>query len=559
MAIPHKQLTFGTVFPKSVPPSRQLHLADVSQEKYDEHFALRVLQGIVARGQPSIVLNSPVRDVHPKGKYCSYDLDDSIWTSRLGSQGYRVTEVPDALDLVSIYRDHISGAVLYEDLGPHYVNLALMIAARHSAIPCTPFLARRLGLDVVEDIRDRWANAADAYTWALDNLRTDCHPYLVAVTPDRHFCMMDYLAQHRVFTCDIGNFHSADEGRVFSQVLRTSPPCSPVIGVWDLFYGRYSLDPDMDYERIFIDTVSEHGHFFLVTHDCSNMSLHSGLPAPPLPARIPPAPQAVEVGKTYLCFIFSEGDNVTFQTRNRPTIWQDPARGTVPLGWSIAPLMTELFPDVVAYYEESRTANDEWVIATSGIGYCMPSRLGAKLDENDRAAAKDRFFALTEQASAMTGVDSVWILDHRETGGPSRTDTEYVADPDTIASLIDGCPSVRYVFCDYPDFFDRRLFTPKQYVKSGVPVMHARTGMGSSLPLVEQIRGLAGEPGETPFVFVFVSGWAESPSSIKKCVDELGGSFVALGPRQFAETYLAWENAGSDRSARAPSARAPSA
>lgn len=538
---------FTRLLPRSAAPAEELHLFDVRTERYDEHFAARVLQGIVARTQPRIALNAGVRDAHPSDVYAASDLDDTLWLRRLETRGHRLVSVSSLEDLVDIYRSEIAGAVLYEDTGNSAINIALMLASCTDALPCTPFLARRLNLPVLEDTRERWPNAEHAYRWALEHLRTRCHPALTATSPERYFNMMDYLAEFKVFTCHLPNFHTQDELGVFTDILQSSPAGSPVVGVWDLFYARYSLDPDSDYERDFIDLISRYGSHFLVTHDCGNLSLHSGLPVVrPLPQNPGKAVQTEE-GRTYISFLFSEGDNLTFQVRNRPVIWEDPARGSVPLGWSIAPAMFNLFPDAAAYYEDTRSPQDSWIIANSGIGYCMPSLLGKNLSQDEQELAFQRYCDLTNEASEELGIHLIWILDHRPRTGQGRTSEEYVADPETVRRLTHNCPAVRAVFCDYPDLFDNRDFSPKQYVVNGVPVLHARTRSSPGQTLVEQIRDVAREAGAPPFVFVFVSGWSESPSSIQECVKQLGPDFVTLAPADLAATYLEWSRSGAGR------------
>ncbi|MCL4499701.1 MAG: hypothetical protein M1335_05615 [Chloroflexi bacterium] len=506
---------------------------------------------------------SGVRDAHtPQDSSCP-DLDDTIWIEALKKRGHEFDVLDNPLDLVQAHRASISGAVLYEDRGNFSINNALMISAQKDAIPCTPFLAEKLNLPVVFDTRGMWRDAAEAYSWAVENLWQACHQSAAAFSPNYYFNMMDYLAQHKIFTCHLPNFSSEAEEEVISRVLDLLPPGSPVIGVWDLYYPRYSLDPENDYERMFIDKISEHGHFFLVTHDCGNLSVHSGLksrlqatvdgPEDRLRVtgdRIQSAP-AARPGKTYLSFLFSEGDNLTFQMRNRPVIWEDPARGKAPLGWSTAPLMLELCPLAFDYYESKRTPNDCWVVACSGIGYFFPSMIFKDLSAERAQEAFQRIYRATNEAMESIGADVLWILDHRVRRSGSRTDTEYVADARLIENVLKIAPAAKSVVCDYPDMFDTRNFSPKEYLVNSVPVFHARNRYSPGLTLPEMIRKAAAQPGP-PFMLVFVSGWGESPSSVLKYMEELGDGFEAVRPDVMAEMYLGWlgSNANSEVSAK---------
>ena len=56
-------------------------------------------------------------------------------------------------------------------------------------------------------------------------------------------------------------------------------------------------------------------------------------------------------------------------------IWDDPARGSVPLMWAIGPALCLRSPQVMHYFYTTRTANDYFVAADNGAGYLNPGEL----------------------------------------------------------------------------------------------------------------------------------------------------------------------------------------
>merc|ERR1711907_629426 len=48
-------------------------------------------------------------------------------------------------------------------------------------------------------------------------------------------------------------------------------------------------------------------------------------------------------------------------------------RGQIPLGWTISPGLNELASPIIAYLKETRTPNDDFVGAPSGLGYVYPA------------------------------------------------------------------------------------------------------------------------------------------------------------------------------------------
>lgn len=87
-----------------------------------------------------------------------------------------------------------------------------------------------------------------------------------------------------------------------------------------------------------------------------NSTIHSGFRAPIEPQR-PASPPPLET-KVYLTFTFAEGDNVQYDQHRLRQIWDDPNRGTVPLNWSVSPLLVDLAPLIISHYLSTATPND---------------------------------------------------------------------------------------------------------------------------------------------------------------------------------------------------------
>ncbi len=97
-------------------------------------------------------------------------------------------------------------------------------------------------------------------------------------------------------------------------------------------------------------------------------------PTPPSPPRPPPPPAAGPVHT--VAFITSDGDNIQI-LQHKDFIdddhYQSTARGSIPVGWSYAPVMAELMPTLLDWVRSNLTANDELSAGPSGVGYAFPS------------------------------------------------------------------------------------------------------------------------------------------------------------------------------------------
>ncbi len=156
----------GSVLPRFPRPLR-LDVADITTANGADQALLTTLQGIVNRRRPRI------------WTLLATDGSDQTWldTLRIPHRGVR-----DPLSLVDRYRHEISGAVLYDIDVPDSVNVATTIAGLKGAVIADPDQAKSLGLKVVQDLRGKFTDRVEAYTWQLANLWPHCtHTMLTGI------------------------------------------------------------------------------------------------------------------------------------------------------------------------------------------------------------------------------------------------------------------------------------------------------------------------------------------------------------------------------------------
>ncbi len=82
---------------------------------------------------------------------------------------------------------------------------------------------------------------------------------------------------------------------------------------------------------------------------------------------IPPVPPLQN--KIYVSITLSDGDNVQYMQHTMYMNWQSSARGTVPIGWTVQPLLANFDPEMLNYFWSTATTNDCLVAGPSGAGY----------------------------------------------------------------------------------------------------------------------------------------------------------------------------------------------
>ncbi len=118
----------------------------------------------------------------------------------------------------------------------------------------------------------------------------------------------------------------------------------------------------------------------LASDYCINLEVWSAV-RHQIPAVVQPTP-AVEVSavsqKVYLSFTISDGDNLQYCQHRMLRLWHDQVRGSLPIGWTIAPALMEVAPALAAYYMSSVTPNDELIAGPCGAAYMFPAHWPAE-------------------------------------------------------------------------------------------------------------------------------------------------------------------------------------
>jgi hypothetical protein len=93
--------------------------------------------------------------------------------------------------------------------------------------------------------------------------------------------------------------------------------------------------------------------------------------------------------KTYILYYMGDYDSAAWLSRMTPSIWNDPARGMIPLMWPYNPNLSDRAPHVFDYVYRTRTKNDFFAAGDSGAGYLNPTFLLEPRVHSDLPSAMD--------------------------------------------------------------------------------------------------------------------------------------------------------------------------
>lgn len=316
-----------------------------------EMYLFASLKGIVNRVQPRLF--SYEGDAFAEGQY--------TW---LQSLGLNWTETSNKWDLITKYRNEISGLIVYDPDQIHTVNLATVLAKNRNALIVSPVLLSRLtaapyNLPILVDLRGQFTSKLQVYQTMYNTYWPNVDKrILIGLNPDAHkAALREYAVAIGAATIWLDP-NVAGESELLNSFLSSMPAGANYMGWW----------PE---EAPGVQRASQYGIATVASDWSTNLTVHSGTSRTVTPKPIPAKPALQN--KLYVAFILSDGDNLQYVEHLMRKLWNNPDRGAVPIGWTVSPAMLDAMPGALNYYWQSATNNDNLISGPSGYGYTYPN------------------------------------------------------------------------------------------------------------------------------------------------------------------------------------------
>jgi hypothetical protein len=361
----------------SFQPIEHLDVYDFRDATQDIQLAATICVGIINRPQPRV--------------YLIFSNDDEYWLLQLANAvpQTRITSKGDdaLIELLNSYHTEIKGLIIYDPACIDSINVATTLAGLRSGVVVSPALAQNLAeryqLPLIMDLcAFRWRSRLQAYLWAKEHLLPECASRLVAgMNPTISNGLRSFLVATRTFVYWLdsrgylpdGHAGVLSERGLMRQIFRAYTPNSLHLGwVIDEFSGiallsRFALAmvPSDYFNNLEVWTAIKPAS---IEHSTGGTESQ----AQSLPLAVSPTNNH-GTHNVYISFTLSDGDNIQYCQHQLLPLWNDPVRGTIPLGWTLSLLLHQSAPAIGAYYRETATANDELVAGPSGAGYMYPT------------------------------------------------------------------------------------------------------------------------------------------------------------------------------------------
>ncbi|WP_376796095.1 GxGYxYP domain-containing protein [Thermogemmatispora sp.] len=506
-------------------PERLL-VADLRQTSFAVKLAASTLAGLVNRSQPQLYL-------------VTHD-DDLFWLrSALVPWSVALEELAPSGEtllgeLVTRFRQHFRGVIVYDPLRPVSINVATTLAGSHAGVVVAPELLPRLQAaaekPILMDLRlARWPSESFAYRWAKETTQAQRSQRILAgMCPEIPSGLRSFLVATGTFVhwLDSRSWHpsAAQQRQLLKELLADLQPGSVHLGWF----------PD---EGSGVTLASEQAVAVLASDHCNNLEVWNALQPTepgqrlqvlaeryqrrraqhPLPALEP---------RVYLALTMSDGDNLQYAQHRLLHLWRDPARGRLPLGWTIAPALVEAAPALAAYYLETASPQDELIAGPSGAAYIFPSRWPS--------AELPAFLEHSQRLLSAMGLSLLQVLDGgwcQRLGLPLPTSMRMynverqrafieALQPSGLRGLLTGAGGLTL-----------------NYKKiHGLPVYHNLGLVSSASQLVQVVKGMQTLHRARPlFLQLYVLAWRLTPSILLEALQALDETVYPVTPGQLLQ------------------------
>ena len=500
-------------------------------------FAAVVFQGLVNRKAARIYLIWDNSDVFWREKFVEMEYIQEIETVNTDElPELAARSFPDSFDGLLVYDENV---LTTDGVEAVLVNVITAIAGKERLIPVPAERVKEWDLPVRFDVRGRWESVDAAYQWLLSKYPDFASRGTIAHLHPKILRIRDYMAAFNVLPLFYWVGMSDETKDLFEDILYSTGPNQPVIGLWHVAHHQGLADPAgitaENCEHSFVRHISSFGKYLIVIERMANLTYHSSLSLKETTFRKRAGKPPVELEqKVYITFLVSDGDNIWYITKGDafpgPRWWGNSHRGEVPVAWTIAPVLADLMPGTLSYFYRTATENDSF-LAAMGLDYIFMDHYATRYENRDEILRE--YFTAVGKYMKKIDIKGAWLwhdVHLQDPIEPGRGLEELM-----IASQAN--PQLEVIFADY----SRRpkvTYEKANFMVNDVPVFHALTMGGlDAKKMADEVREQTPSDVRPAFMHIFAVNWVHNPATLAELASELGPEYVVVGPETLGELY----------------------
>jgi len=466
--------------------------------------ALISLQGIVNLQGPLLYF------VYPEG--WDYRFTPEIKKYLTQKRYYTFTEIAKPEDAVRLFKDKISGYVIWDNKVRTSLTVAFTIAGIEKSIVVDesqiPYM-ESLGIPKKYDLRNRFDGMNDAaiYQWAYDNFWKSCSKDKIVWMGGESGKIMkpgvaDWGIQQNAFFTDLSTRPSDSiEYAMADKLLSEMNPMGMV-------FGWHSYAKDFEEEHVTL--CSKHGLRVEGLHTLPNMSFMSKVPGTP-------------------GFVYKNNHNVV--GKSKPDAgkkiyisciqtdclglgaWNRPGRGDIPYTWEVTMNWSWLAPAMLEYFYTQASANDYFIGSLGGPGYVYP-----------KAVPVEKRAALMKETARLMKLLDLKIFEIMDWSQGSTVLGNTELTEEVVSQFVNWMPDLLGLVNGYTASYTFGI-------KKGIPLLSFDYYLSPDRledEAVADLKELAVlNPVKPYFLLMHVRQWSDI-SRVKAILDKLGPEFEVV-------------------------------
>ncbi|MBI4661952.1 MAG: hypothetical protein HY735_24280 [Verrucomicrobia bacterium] len=338
---------------------------------------------------------------------------------------------------------------------------------------------------------------------------------------------------------------------MFENAIRSTGPNQIVVGLWNIptwnvsGFEERGKPAGIQNEHELVRLLSHYGKGLVTTAErgVANLSYQSGMMMTTNTWRYQPRsqPQAsLDSSKVYVTFVISDGDNVGyiqwFDLLTSARWWDDVARGSVRINWTLTPSLSKMMPGVMSYLFKTTTTNDSFITSDAGYGYMLP-RLFGNAYLNREEIQRDWYGKTAGLAAAVDMKSLHFLYDYDyESSGP--LDSAAVRELNYLVQEFRPRAQLKSLVLDY-GLRNGVNSSNADFMVGGIPCFQSLTwgGVASDDDFISQI--ITNTPPHRPaFMQVFCENWRFTPTRISSIAARLGAQYTVIDAETLGDLYV---------------------
>ncbi|HEV2330591.1 MAG TPA: hypothetical protein VGY56_17560 [Verrucomicrobiae bacterium] len=488
-------------------PTGSIECIDVDGLPQDEQVLFSSLEGIVNRTQPRLACVSAASE----GEFTWMNIHSLPHVTYSG------------FTAITQFATNLTGLVVYDTNQWDTLNLATTIAGVKNELVCDGDLVPTLtnapyNLPVKDDLRGMFTTKYQVYGYLYTNYWSQCtHRLMGGLQTNNFWYLRDYLVATKCAVVWLDPTAAADASTLGLFMSGMTAVDGVYIGWWPNESGD-------------LQWIANYGIPVMASDLFDNGTVYGGVTTNISVPAIPPAPPLQN--KIYVSITLSDGDNVQYMQHTMYQNWQSSARGKVPIGWTVQPLLADFDPEMLNYFWSTATTNDCLVAGPSGAGYTRINYWSAG-NVTSYTKASNHYLQRTGIRTA-----TVWLTVSSGTGNTYAT----------------NCPTLLGVD-DYQNGYYMKNYSGVPFAgfpSGGNYISTNASAFFAASNLVNVVTNTASSwNGSSPmFISIEGDGWTIHPPDCQTFASSLNSNYVVVRPDQLFLLYR--ESAGLGQPGASP-------